>query len=153
MTGTTTNPPQSANATVYITNYPGTFTHHNDNLRTGQNVNETVLTPANVNQSQFGKLFSYTMDGIAFASPLYVANVNIPGQGIPQCGVRGNRARQCVCLGRRRIERQPAMEESASWGLESRRFRAATPGNAVTYRTKSGSPERRRLIRRAGLCT
>jgi hypothetical protein len=39
------------------------------------------LTPGNVNQAQFGKLFSYAMDGIAFASPLYVANVSIPGQG------------------------------------------------------------------------
>jgi IPT/TIG domain/Fibronectin type III domain len=71
----------SASATVYITNYPGTFTYHNDNLRTGQNTGETVLTLSNVNQNQFGKLFSYPLDGIAFPSPLYVANVNIPGQG------------------------------------------------------------------------
>jgi chitodextrinase len=81
VTATTTDLSQSASATVYITNYPGTFTHHNDNLRTGQNINEKVLTPAIVNQAQFGKLFSYTLDGIAFASPLYVANVNIPGKG------------------------------------------------------------------------
>jgi hypothetical protein len=73
--------PQSASATLYITNYPGTFTYHNDNLRTGQNLNETVLTYSNVNQSQFGKLFSYPLDGMAFASPLYVAGVSIPGQG------------------------------------------------------------------------
>ena len=56
VTASTTSPPQSASATVYITNYAGTFTHHNDNFRTGLNSNESVLTPANVNQTQFGKL-------------------------------------------------------------------------------------------------
>jgi hypothetical protein len=63
------------------TSYTGTFTYHNHNTRTGQNLNETVLTWANVNQAQFRKLFSYPLDGIAYASPLYVANVLIPGQG------------------------------------------------------------------------
>ena len=77
----TANQQPPANATVYVSNYPGTFTYHNDNLRTGQNNNETVLTTANVNQTQFGKLFSYSLDGIAFASPLYVASVSIPGNG------------------------------------------------------------------------
>jgi len=77
----TTNQQQSANATVYVSNYAGTFTYHNDNFRTGQNNSETVLTLANTNQSQFGKLFSYPLDGIPFASPLYVASVNIPGKG------------------------------------------------------------------------
>ena len=71
----------SANATVYVTNYPGTFTRDVDTLRTGLNSNETVLTPANVNSAQFGRLFSYTLDGVADASPLYMANVSIPGQG------------------------------------------------------------------------
>ena len=79
ITGTSSS--QSASSTVYITNNPGTFTHHNDNLRTGQSLTETVLTPGNVNQTQFGKLYSYSLDGIAFASPLYVANVSIPGKG------------------------------------------------------------------------
>ena len=72
---------QSSNATVYISNYPGTFTRDVDNSRTGLNPSETVLTPANVNVSQFGKLLSYPIDGIADASPLYVANLNIPGKG------------------------------------------------------------------------
>ena len=71
-----------ASSTVYISNYPGTYTFHNDNMRTGQNTSETVLTPANVNPIQFGKLFSYSLDGIAFASPLYVAGVSIPSNGI-----------------------------------------------------------------------
>jgi hypothetical protein len=81
VTVTTQDQSQSASATAYISNYAGTFTHHNDNLRTGQNLNETALTPANTTVSQFGKLLSYPLDGMAFASPLYVANVNIPGQG------------------------------------------------------------------------
>jgi uncharacterized membrane protein len=72
---------QAVSATIYVSNYAGTFTYHNDNLRSGVNSDETVLTSANVNQSLFGKLFSYSLDGIAFASPLYVANVNIPGSG------------------------------------------------------------------------
>ena len=75
-TGTTT-----VSVTVYVSNYPGTFTFHNDNMRDGANLNETVLTPANVNSTSFGKLFSYPLDGLTFASPLYVQNVNIPGQG------------------------------------------------------------------------
>ena len=81
VTATTSDGLQSANASAYITNYPGTFTHHNDNLRTGQNLNETVLTPANVNATSFGKLAAFTLDGLTFASPLYAANVNILGQG------------------------------------------------------------------------
>jgi fibronectin type 3 domain-containing protein len=80
-TVTATTGSQSASATVYVSNYSGTFTYHNDNLRTGQNLNETVLTPSNVNQTQFGKLFSYPLDATAFASPLYVPNVSIPGKG------------------------------------------------------------------------
>jgi fibronectin type 3 domain-containing protein len=81
VTATTSDQSQSVSAEVYITNYAGTFTVHNDNLRSGVNSSETVLTPANVNEGQFGKLSSYPVDGLAFASPLYVANVNIPGSG------------------------------------------------------------------------
>ena len=73
---------QFSNATAYVTNNPGMFTHHNDKARTGQNPNETVLTTANVNASFFGKLATFSTDGIAHASPLYVANVNIPSVGI-----------------------------------------------------------------------
>ncbi len=57
------------------------LTYHNDNLRTGLNPSETILTPANVNQYSFGKLFSYPVDGQVFAQPLYKANLTIPGQG------------------------------------------------------------------------
>jgi len=81
ITATETDLVTSASATVYITDYPGVFTHHNDNFRTGQNLNETVLTPGNVNMATFGKLFSCAIDGISFASPLYVADVSVPGNG------------------------------------------------------------------------
>jgi hypothetical protein len=45
------------------------------------NINETMLTPANVSSGQFGKVFSYPVDGSIFAQPLYVPNVAMPGQG------------------------------------------------------------------------
>ncbi len=51
------------------------LTQHNDNSRTGLNANETVLTPANVNASKFGKLFTQSVDGIIVGQPLYASNV------------------------------------------------------------------------------
>jgi len=56
------------------------LTQHNDNARTGQNLNETVLNITNVNQSSFGKLFWRTVDGYIYTQPLYVPNLNIQGK-------------------------------------------------------------------------
>ena len=57
------------------------LTQHNNNARTGAYTTETILTPANVNQSTFGKLFSYPVDGRVYAQPLYVPGVAISGKG------------------------------------------------------------------------
>jgi hypothetical protein len=60
---------------------PAVLTWHNDNARTGRDQQETILTTANVNSKQFGKLFSYPIRGRAYAQPLYVPGVNIAGKG------------------------------------------------------------------------
>lgn len=56
-------------------------THHNDVGRTGANTNESILTLANVNAQQFGKLFALRVEGQIYGQPLYLSTVNIPDQG------------------------------------------------------------------------
>jgi hypothetical protein len=55
------------------------LTYHNDNGRTGQNLNEIILTPANVNATNFGSLGFLPVDGQVDAQPLYVANLILGG--------------------------------------------------------------------------
>jgi hypothetical protein len=54
-------------------------TYQYGNSRTGANLNETILTPSNVNSTQFGKLFSESLDGVTYAQPLYLPNLSIAG--------------------------------------------------------------------------
>ena len=58
------------------------LTYHNDNARTGQDLDETILNPSNVNSSDFGMKFTDAVDGAIYAQPLYMAGVTIPGQGV-----------------------------------------------------------------------
>src|SRR5277367_3784209 len=58
------------------------LTYRNDNSRTGQNVNEPLLTPANVNPAQFGRRFLVPVDGAVIAQPLYMAAVPMAAGGV-----------------------------------------------------------------------
>src|SRR5713101_1581434 len=59
--------------------FTGVFTQRYDAQRTGQNRQESILTPSNVTNSTFGKLFACAVDGEVYAQPLYVANFAIAG--------------------------------------------------------------------------
>jgi outer membrane protein assembly factor BamB len=54
-------------------------TWHNDIARTGQQLAETILTPANVRSSSFGKVAFLSVDGAVDAEPLFLAAVPIAG--------------------------------------------------------------------------
>ncbi len=74
-------------ATLTVLPLPNTsglnvLTYHYDNTRQGQNTNEFLLTPGNVNSTNFGRLFSVPVDGYVYAQPLIVNGLNIPGRGV-----------------------------------------------------------------------
>ena len=58
------------------------LTQHNDNGRTGQNLEEVELAPDTVNSGQFGRLLQFAVDGDVYTQPLYVAGVPIPDVGV-----------------------------------------------------------------------
>jgi hypothetical protein len=64
-----------------VTAQTSILTQHYDNGRNGQNTSETLLTTANVNATNFGKLFTLPVDGYVYAQPLYVPNVAVSGKG------------------------------------------------------------------------
>ena len=61
---------------------PAITTAQYDNTRLGANLNESILTPQNVNAGNFGKLFVMPVDGDVYAQPLYVPKLEMPGRGI-----------------------------------------------------------------------
>lgn len=56
-------------------------TQRYDNFRSGLNLTETRLSPANVNVAAFGKMFTQPVDGAIVGQPLYLPNINVPGRG------------------------------------------------------------------------
>ena len=63
----------SARAQVNVT------TWHNDLSRSAVNPQETILTTANVNSTEFGRLFSIPVDGQVYAQPLILSGVSVGG--------------------------------------------------------------------------
>ena len=62
-----------APANVNVTSF-----HYDPSIQ-GQDLQETDLTPTNVNSTNFGKLASMSVDGYVYAQPLYVHGVTING--------------------------------------------------------------------------
>ncbi len=58
------------------------LTQHNDNARTGDNLQETLLNTTSVGPKTFGKLGTFSVDGYLYAQPLYVQNVRVPNKGL-----------------------------------------------------------------------
>jgi hypothetical protein len=54
-------------------------TYHYDTMRSGQNLTETTLTPANVKSASFGLLHLLAADGLVDAAPLVVSQLTIGG--------------------------------------------------------------------------
>ncbi len=73
----------SGTEAITVTIAPGTAvsipTWHGDTYRSGLNSNELSLTTTNVNSQNFGKLFSYIVNGFAYAQPLLISGVTING--------------------------------------------------------------------------
>jgi hypothetical protein len=65
------------------------LTYHNDALHDGVNSTETTLSPANVKLGSFGKLYTATLDGAAYAQPLVVPGETISAGVNTQSGKAG----------------------------------------------------------------
>jgi PQQ-like domain len=76
---TAANAAFSGTARVAVSDLTGVTTYHNDNARTGQNLQEYALTPTTVSGGTFGKRWSCPLDGAVYAQPLYMANLTIGG--------------------------------------------------------------------------
>lgn len=72
--GSTPPPPPPGNA-----QFQGVLVWKGNTSGNGLYSNETTLTPANVNASQFGKLGSFQSDGLVVAQPLYLSGLDMGG--------------------------------------------------------------------------
>ena len=94
------------------------LTYHNDNTRSGANLAETTLTPANVNASTFGLAWSFPVDGQIYGQPLVAAAVRVGA---------GRRPRTAICSWWRRrmtacTPSTPTTRATAGWCGKTRFF-------------------------------
>ena len=61
--------------------FQGVLMWKGNSSETGLYSNETTLTPANVNVSQFGRWGSFAADGIVMGQPLYLSQLNMGAAG------------------------------------------------------------------------
>ena len=62
---------------ITLAQAPNVLTWRYDSTYQGQNTQETILTPNNVNPNTFGKLFTHSVDGQVYAQPLYVGGLTL----------------------------------------------------------------------------
>ena len=72
-------PPSPVRASATAGGTLNVLTYHNDDARTGQNLDEKTLTIENVNSAAFGKIGFLSTQGLVDAEPLYVSQLNIKG--------------------------------------------------------------------------
>jgi hypothetical protein len=75
--GCTTKPTATSGGTASGVTSVTTF--HNDPARTGQNLNESILTRTNVNSTSFGKIAAIPLDGQVYAQPLVASGIQMNG--------------------------------------------------------------------------
>ncbi len=116
------------------------LTQHKDAARMGANLNETLLTPANVNASGFEKIFSHAVDGYVYAQPLLLSGLVISGKGTHNalCGVQSGSARDAESAGlRRRMGLTPIRSDLVRTS-KTRRLRAGGQRRCRPVRNSPG---------------
>jgi hypothetical protein len=77
--GQVTSNPATLTVLPVSTSGVDVVTYHNNIARTGQNLKEVILTPANVTSATFGRLGFFNTDGKVDGQPLYLSSLNVAG--------------------------------------------------------------------------